>query len=261
MGLVNRYGKAVGKQGWRIVGSYFAWMRKYAKHPEKYPLQTRYDRVRKLTSLVLRDLNIDLIVEGKENIPEQAVFYCGNHLSMTDPLSLIAILDKPVSFVGKKETAKMPFVGKVMKDIDGEFLDREDLKQSLKVMMRVQKDLSEGTKSWVIFPEGTRNKDSMAKLKEFHHGTFRPAMKANVPIVPIAFYGTHQTLKTKPVYKKYPVFVKFLEPITPEQYQGMSTNEVAKMVQDRIQSVVSFELKKRYNDMMVKEKNYRFNKL
>lgn len=261
MSLVTRYGKAVGKQGWRIIGSYFAWMRKYAKHPEKYPLEERYKRVRELTAKVVKDLNVELIVEGKENIPENSVYYVGNHLSMLDPLSMIIILDKPVAFVGKKETENMPFVGKIMKDIEGEFLDREDLKQSLKVMMRVQKDLTEGTKNWAIFPEGTRNKDSMAKLNEFHHGTFRPAMKAGVPIVPIAFYGTQQALKSNPVFKKYPVFVKFLKPIMPEDYEGKTTNEVAIMVQKQVQAAVSFDLRKKYNDAMAKQKGYRFNKI
>lgn len=260
MSGIRRYGKAILKDGWRIVGSYFVWMRKYAKHPEKYPFEKRYKRVQDLASRVVKDMDIDYIIEGEENIPSEGTYAVfGNHLSILDPLSLAAILKKPISFIGKKEIIKMPFAGKIMQDVDGLFLDREDLKQSLKIMMKVQKDLETGTKSYVVFPEGTRNKDPMKKLGEFHHGTFRPAMKAKVPLVPVVFYGTHQGMKANAIFKKYPVFIKFLKPIMPEEYEGKTTNEMAKHVQNLIQSELSFNLRKRYHEYMSRYKNYSFN--
>lgn len=261
MGAIKRFGKAVFLQGWRIVGSYFAWMRKFAKHPEKYPFEVRQKKVRELASKISKSLDIDFIIEGMDSIPDTASVIYGNHLSMMDPLSLVSILEKPTSYISKRENEKVPFLGKVMKDLEGEFLDRDDLKQSLKTMMRVQSDLEKGTKHWVIFPDGTRTKDPMLAMKEFHHGSFRPAIKANVPIVPVAFYGTHSALKTDKPYKKHPVFIKFLKPIMPNQYQGMTTNDVAKMVHDQIQRVISFDLRSRYHKYMSKFKGYRFNEV
>ena len=37
---MGRYLKPALTVGPKIIGSYFSWMNKYAKHPEKYPLLT-----------------------------------------------------------------------------------------------------------------------------------------------------------------------------------------------------------------------------
>lgn len=259
MGALRRYTKAVVTKGPAIVGSYFAWMRKFARHPEKYPYKVRQAKVKKLANKVLKGLNIDLYIDGKENMIDQPSFYYANHMSLLEPFSLVAMMEHNTSYISKEENRTMPFVGKIMLDLEGVFIKRDDLKQSLKAMMHIQQDLEKGVKSWAVFPEGTRSKDPMKLCKEFHHGTFRPAIKAKVPLIPIAFFGSHQGLKTKPIFKRYPVFVKILKPIMPEEYEGMSTNEVAKMVQDRIQACISFELRAKYHQYMSRYKNYRFN--
>ena len=261
MGAVKRFGKAVLAQGWRIIGSYFAWMIKFAKHPEKYPFELRQRKVKNLAYKISKSLNVEFIIEGMDLLPDTASVIYGNHLSMMDPLALVSIMEKPTSYLSKKENEKVPFLGKVMKDIEGEFLDRDDIKKSLKTMMHIQSDLEAGNKNWVIFPDGTRNKDPLMNLREFHHGSFRPAMKANVPIVPVAFYGTHSALKTNKSYKKNPVYIKFLKPIMPEEYKDMSTNDVANLVHKMIQRVITFDLRGRYHKYMSQFKTYRFNEI
>ena len=257
------YGRAVAIAGGAIIVDYFKWMRKYAKHPEKYPFDKRYKDVRKLLKLLSHGFNVEYHVEGLEKLPEEICCLVSNHLSAYDPVSLIAIMDKPCTFVAKKELADKPFIGKIIKGIEGQYIDRTDLKQSLRVMMNVEADLkNKHDKNWIIYPEGTRNRDVMHNLKMFHHGTFRPAVKAGVPIVPVATYGTFRVLKRKPKYKKYPVFVKFLDPIYPEEYKDMSTIEIANLCQERIQRAVSFELRQKDHLEMAKiAKNYRFNKI
>ena len=59
---------------------------------------------------------------------------------------IIQALDIPASVVAKKETRKMPLIGKALVALDGIFLDRENLKQSLKVMLELQEDLIERNK-------------------------------------------------------------------------------------------------------------------
>ena len=76
-------------------------------------------------------------------------------------------------------------------------------------------------------------------MNDMHHGSFRPAVKAKVPIVPVASFGSNILLKEKPIYKTYPIIFSFLKPIYPEDYEGMKTEEIAKMVQSCIQIEIS----------------------
>ena len=257
------YSRAVAIAGGAIIWDYFKWMRKYAKHPEKYPFEKRYKDTQKLLKRLSRGFNVEYHVEGLEKLPEETCCIVSNHLSAYDPVTLISLMDKPCTFVAKKELANKPFIGKIIQSIEGQYIDRNDLKQSLRVMMKVEDDLkNRRDKNWIIYPEGTRNRDPMHVLKEFHHGTFRPAVKANVPIIPVATYGTFRVLKRKPTYKKYPIFVKFLDPIYPEQYQGMTTQEIAKFCQDKIEQAISFDLRKKDHLEMAKiDKKYKFNRL
>lgn len=248
----------------RLLWSYLTWISSWNKKLDKIPLEKRYQRVRKLLMKANRYLHIDPHVEGKENIPSEGVCcFVSNHQGAVDPFTFFEIFEKPTCFVGKVEIEKMPFVGKIFRVAGGAFLDRDNLKQQLKVMMRVQDELRAGKCNWFIFPEGTRNKDQMARLLPFHHGTFRTAMKAGVPIVPVVTHGSFRVLSSKCRCKKYPTFIKFLKPITKEEYQNKTTEEISKMVQSMIQKELNFTIRKLDHEYMVKnnKKNYRFNQI
>ena len=247
----------------RILFSYFAWMLSYSRKKKDVPVETRYKKVRKLILKANHALKLDVMVEGKENQPDTAACYFSNHMGASDPLLYFAASDKPITFVAKKEIEKLPFVGKVFSSDLGLFLDRDDLKQSLKVMLKVQDSLSRNEINWVIFPEGTRNKDHMGLMLNFHHGTFRAAMKAKVPLVPTVVFGSFRVLSKKHNYKKYPTYIKFLPAIYPEEYEGKSTEEVAKIMQSRIQKELSFVTRRIDHERMGKlgDKYYRFNRI
>ena len=253
---------AVLKSLFRIIWSYFAFLLPYSKKIDKIDLSKRYSKVRNLVTHVNKNLKLDIIVEGKENIIDGACYY-GNHLSMTDPLPIFNIFDKPIAFLGKIEITKYPFAGKALKVGGGLFLDRENLKQQLKIMMKVQDSLQKHECSWMIFPEGTRNKDQQLNIPEFHHGTFRAAMKAKVPLIPVVNYGTFRILDTSCSLKSYPVIIKFLTPIYPEEYEGKSTEEIALIVHSRIQKELTYNVRPKYHDIMVKnhKNKYSFNKI
>ena len=124
-----------------IIFCYFCWLIKYAKHPEKYPIEERFGRMHKLMKKINKRMGLDIKIVGKENIPDTACCIMSNHVGGVDPMGYFASIDKPFTFVVKKEVMKYPFVGKCIKALEGAFLDREDLKQSLRVMMNIQEDL------------------------------------------------------------------------------------------------------------------------
>lgn len=242
-----------------LLWDYFTWMIRYSRHPEKTPLMTRYKKCKRIICYVYKRLKMDPIILGKENMVKGSACYIGNHLSALDCMPLFfAFNERPISFVAKIEIEKYPFVARVFKAGDGLFLNREDLKQGLRVMMKVEERLAKGETSYFIFAEGTRNVDQMRRVLPFHHGTFRAAMKAQVPIVPTVSYGSFLVLTLKHHWRKYPTITKFLKPIMPEEYANMSTQEVANLVYSRIEKELSFSVKKYYYDILIKNnlRNY-----
>lgn len=215
-----KYFKAIIKVGFKIIFAYFSYMRKYAKHPERYPLQERWDRYSKLARAVLASFNVELHVQGLSFIQtRQTQFIIGNHLSFMDPVILLAISRKPIIFVAKKESRKFPFVGKTIVGIGGLFLDREALKQEVKIMIEVRRQLTQEARSVAMFPEGTRNTSYNQPIAPFKAGTFKYALQTKTPIVAFAMVGQQFVLDKRVKWKKYPIYVKFAAPELPESAQ------------------------------------------
>ena len=63
--------------------------------------------------------------------------------------------------------------------------------EAIKSLSEAAARIAAGT-SVVIFPEGTRSRDG--RLGEFKSGAMHLAIKAGVPVVPVAIGGTHRLL-------------------------------------------------------------------
>lgn len=230
-----KYIRCVLTQGWYLIYCYFAWILKYSRHPEKYPLEIRYQKIRKLLQKVARALHVEINDDGvAEVVNEEAgkvsKFFVGNHISLFDPVALICISEKPITFVGKKEVKKMPIVGRILTILGGVFLDRENLKEELKTFLEVARRMKENPSlTWFVYAEGTRNKGDLSKVAEFKHGTFKFPMKVNAKIVTISTAGTAKILSAKTHYKKYFVDLKLDKVLNPEEYSDYSSTEVAKL--------------------------------
>ena len=76
-------------------------------------------------------------VIGVENIPkDQAVLYISNHRSFFDiPVTYVSFPNL-TGFMAKKELSKIPFLRVWMKFIQCLFLDRDDLRQGLKTILK-----------------------------------------------------------------------------------------------------------------------------
>ncbi len=132
-------------------------------------------------------------VIGAENVPvDGAVLFVSNHQGSFDIPLLLGCIDKPKAFVAKIEMVKMPIISTWMKHLNCVFMDRNDLRQSLKVMNDATEYLKQGY-SMVIFPEGTRSKGG--PMGEFKAGSLRIAVKANVPIVPVTIKGSFKLME------------------------------------------------------------------
>lgn len=225
-----------------IYMSIFYLFRYSGRNRKKYPIEKRFKKTYQLMKVAEKYCGIVPHLEGVENIPNEVCYFVSNHQSSTDPIIFFLASKKPVSFIAKKEVKKIPIIGRCIRANDGVFLPREDLKESFKTMLKVQQSLENKENSWVIFAEGTRNRDSLKNLLPFHHGSFRPVIKAKVPIVPCVIYGTFRIADKNCALKKFPVQVHFLKPIMPFEYENKSTHEVATMVRDLINEEIAYRM-------------------
>lgn len=244
----------------KICWLYFGYIVRYARHPEKYPLEKRYKKVHELFVVICDHLRIDWKIKGLENIRDlekkgQVFLLVPNHLSVLDTIQILYWCEKPVSVVSKKENLKLPVIGKVLKAIDSYHLDRNDLRDGVRMIQYVSKRLSEGSQSFMIFPEGTRNKNPKGPLNEFHPGSFKSLYKSGVPMIPLAQYGSQFPLSFSTNYKRYPMYLTFFKPIVKEEYSKYSAVEFAPIVEEIIAKEVYSLRALGDNYFLMKEEN------
>ena len=158
---------------------------------------------------------IKVAVEGASNIQRhRAAVYAVNHTSNVEPpilfLALASIFPR-LRVLYKAELRKLPILVRAW-DLAGFVpLERGNREQSLPAIDRAAAALVEGN-SFLIFPEGTRSRTG--KLLPFKKGGFIMAIKAQVPIVPVAITGARDAMhKGSFVIQPVTVRVRFGAPV------------------------------------------------
>lgn len=196
-----------------------------------------YPMARKLACNMLKAANTKIEISGEENLPEKGpVLYVANHKSIFDIVILVSIIKEPCIFIGKKEVAKMPIAGGWFKDLGCIYIDRQDIRQSLKAIMEGISELKNG-QSVVVFPEGTRTHSK--EMKDFKEGSFKLAAKTMVPIIPIALQDTYKIFEEKRSIQKVSVKVNIGKTIYQERLSEEDRKKLPAYVQDVIKQLLS----------------------
>ena len=215
-----------------------AWTKlcRYAKHPERYEEQEMYNHIQYILKKAVNGGNVDLQVSGLENIPEEGGFLLyANHQGLFDVLAVAATCNRPLGAILKIELKDTPFLKQIIACTKSFPMDRDDVRQSLTVIQNVIKEVSAG-RNYLIFPEGTRSRNGNV-MGEFHGGSFRCAVKAKAPILPIAVIDCHRILDEKGS-RPLTAQVHFLKPICYEEYKDLKTVDLAALVKSRIQETI-----------------------
>lgn len=208
----------------------------YAKYTDKYPEKEKYSHIQYIMQRAVRAGNVDIQVFGKENTPKKNGFLMyGNHQGLFDVVAVVASYDGPLAAVFKKELRNIPLLKQIIACTKSFAMDREDVRQSLGVIQAVTEEVQAG-RNYLIFPEGTRSKNGN-QMGNFHSGSFRCALKAKCPILPIALINSYKVLDQKGS-KKVTMQLHYLKPIPYEEYCGMKTTEIAQLVRSRIEAAI-----------------------
>ena len=216
----------------------FAWIKLCyrAAHVDKYTDEQHNEFCKYIVKRANKGGNVKINFYGQENIPKENGFMLfPNHQGMYDALAIVYGCPNPLSLVYKIELKNIPFIKQVAKCIKAFFIDRDDVRQSMKVIVDVSKEVEKG-RNYIIFPEGTRSKEGN-KVGEFKGGSFKAATKAKCPIVPVALIDCFKPFDSHSI-KKVEVQVHYLEPLLYDEYKDMKTIEIAEEVQKRIEKVI-----------------------
>jgi len=216
----------------------FAWFKLcwYASHVDNYTEGERYALLKMIDRRANKGGNITIDAHGVENIPKENGFiFYPNHQGLYDVLAIMAPCPVPFSVVAKKEVGNVPFLKQVFACMKAFLIDREDIRQSMQVIINVTKEVKQG-RNYLIFAEGTRSKKGNHP-QEFKGGSFKAAMKAKCPIIPVALIDSYKSFDTG---SAAPIIVQvhFLEPMMYEEYKDMKSTEIAAEVKRRVEDTI-----------------------
>jgi 1-acyl-sn-glycerol-3-phosphate acyltransferase len=135
---------------------------------------------------------IDVRAEGLEKLdPGGSYVFVANHASFMDIPAILSLLPYQFRFFAKKGLYKIPFLGTHLRRAGHLPVDRSSARASLKSMSAGARLIAERGISVLLFPEGGR---SSSGLREFRDGAAYIAIKAGVPVVPLAIVGMRRLL-------------------------------------------------------------------
>ncbi len=195
-----------------------------------------YHIIRITDSTFLKLINVSFKRHGFDKMPEghDYVLVC-NHISNFDQMVLIAALkrkNQPMAWITKPENLKFPIAGPFVHHAGFIPINRENPLEGVKAIKQGVNYLNSHQCAMGICPEGTRNKTKEALL-EFHAGSFKLAMWANVPIVVCCLRKT-QDIKKRAPFKHTRVDVDIVDVIYPNEYKDKRASEISSRASEAI---------------------------
>lgn len=212
---MNRVKHFCIKRFYRTIPLYF----KVKRCIRRNDLNSFVDCVDKIFDLC----NIRINVNGVDKLSgiERLVIFA-NHQSLFDPLFLIKMINKNVSFVAKNELEK----SKIMRDVfslnKSVFIDRKDARDSLKKILELNSRLKNEDCILGIFPEGTRSKNGL--VGEFKPGSFKLGTGAQVPIAIVSIKGA---LNLETTNDNRVIEINVLEVLDKDKYKDIKSKDLA----------------------------------
>jgi 1-acyl-sn-glycerol-3-phosphate acyltransferase len=178
----------------------------------------------------VRAVGVRVRVKGIERIPKSVCLFAANHTSSADAPAVVGAIPRRIAVLLKESLFKWPIVGQAFRSVHFIPVNRVARDSALASVEKATEAMKAG-QSFLIYPEGTRSPDG--RLQEFKKGAVVMAIKAGVPIVPIACSGAHRIMeKHSLVIHPGEIVVEFLEPIDTSQYSFEERDIVNQKVHD-----------------------------
>jgi len=177
-------------------------------------------------------------VEGLEKIsPNGSYVFVSNHLSYMDSPVILANIPVQFRFLAKSGLFRIPLLGTHLTSAGHIPVPRDNARAAVKTMTTAAQAIRDRSISLLIFPEGGRSPNG--ELADFKEGAAYIAIRAGVPIVPIALKGTREVLPFGSGHvRSGPVTMRIGDPIPTTQEQSRDRVRVTAELRERIVSLL-----------------------
>jgi 1-acyl-sn-glycerol-3-phosphate acyltransferase len=178
----------------------------------------------------VRAVGVRVRVAGIERIPPGTCLFVANHTSSADAPAVVGAIPRRIAILLKQSLFKYPIVGQAFHLAHFIPVDRAKHDSAIASIDRAIEAMRDG-QSFLIYPEGTRSPDG--RLQEFKKGAVVMAIKAGVPIVPVACSGAHRVMQKRSLrITPGEILVEFLDPIDASRFSFDGRETLNQVVHD-----------------------------
>jgi 1-acyl-sn-glycerol-3-phosphate acyltransferase len=161
-----------------------------------------------------------------------------NHASLLDIPILMRWMPLPIRFLAKQELLKVPFIGWYLRRAGHLTVSRGSVRSSLASMNEAARMIGERRLSVLLFPEGTRS-DS-GEMQPFKDGAAYLALRAGVPVAPVAIAGSHKLLPARSShFRGGEVEVRIGEPVSTAGYTLKDRERFTALLEERVRALLA----------------------
>jgi 1-acyl-sn-glycerol-3-phosphate acyltransferase len=180
----------------------------------------------------VRAVGVRVRIAGTERIPSGTCLFVANHTSTADAPAVVGAIPRRIAILLKQSLFRYPIVGQAFHLAHFIPVDRSKQESAIASLEKAIEAMR-GGQSFLIYPEGTRSPDG--RLQEFKKGAVVMAIKAGVPIVPIACSGAHRVMRKRSLeIRPGEILVEFLAPIDASQYTFEEREKLNAVVHDAL---------------------------
>ncbi len=174
-----------------------------------------YGAMRLFARMLFRLAGIPITVNGVEHLDRNThCIVVSNHCSYADGPILAASLPVHISYVAKRELTRNMVSRLFLERLRTEFVERFNSQKGTSDTRKVIRS-AQGGRSFIFFPEGTFYR--MPGLQAFRMGAFLTAVRAGIPVVPVAIRGSRSLLREDTWFpRRTSVSVRVCPSITPQ---------------------------------------------
>jgi 1-acyl-sn-glycerol-3-phosphate acyltransferase len=177
-------------------------------------------------------------VDGLEKIKEDGSYvFVSNHLSYMDTPVALANIPVQFRFLAKRGLFQIPFMGWHLARAGHIPVPRGDARAAVKTMTLAAQIVRDQQISLLIFPEGGRSRKG--EMRPFMEGAAYIAIRAGVPLVPLALIGTREVLPYgSGTMRGGPVTMRIGDPIPTTRATNRDRLHLTEVVRQRIIELV-----------------------